>query len=442
MKYLDDKWFQPYKQLTDTVGETYEKLEPSPHILAKMRQKFIDAGDDTTITLLSDKPNIQALEAAREAITALLARIQSEEQNTLVRQCYQEALVVLDNQARLIIAGATNDMQTYRNANELLYSLPSSTIFRAACSWIHDDALKTPVDHSELLARLCNDVLKAIPAFSDDYSLLIPSESVFTKVRAAHQPYYASLFGRDGLPEEPYIDEQAGIAICQKVLKAIGSDFTLEASDNNIWAVLPSKKQVVHPQGFRLDRDEFVGIVCHEIGSHVLESVNGARSPLRLLGTGLAGYEKGNEGRAFLREQIVYSSERTFLQQFSWEYIVLLHVSTSLAAGLHHYRYTFSELYDILYKLYFFWRERRMPRATNNQAFASDEAWYLAVRILKGTPADGSASYLKDSVYLEGNVACWQLAAKDPSIVLFGDRGKFDISNPVHIDIAHQLRVL
>ncbi len=442
MKYLDSKWFGQYKQLADRVGETYEKLEPSAEHLEEKRRAFINSGHSIDVVLLSDKPDIEELERVRATIAELSTRVYHEESNQLVHYCYHDALTTLDRQAQLIVSGAVNDMDVYEDMNKLLYSLPSSEIFRSACSWIRDDALKTPVDHSELLARLRDDILQTVPPFSDSYSPLIPSESVFAAVRTAHEPYYASLFGSEGIPDEPYINEQEGVAVCQKILKTIGSEFTVKPSDNNIWAVLPSKKQVVYPRGFRLDRDEFVGIVCHEIGSHVLESVNGARSPLQLLSAGLAGYEKGNEGRAFLREQIVYPSERTFLQQFSWEYIVLLHVSTSLAAGLHTHRYTFSELYDTLYKLYYFWRERRMPRATNNQAFAEDEAWYLAVSILKGTPGNGSASYLKDSVYLEGNVACWRLAAKDPSIILFGDSGKFDIANSAHNDIVRQLKLL
>lgn len=440
MSARDTTWFLRYDQLLRTVGETYDLLEPSPTILATRLAEFTASNYSYIPNLASDKPDLPKLKKAQQQATALRDDILTEESDELVRTTYLSALEALELNIRLATAGATGDMAVYREACEQLYGHPDQTIFDAACAWIRDDALATSVGHSDLLTHLRDNVLAAIPRSNGKYQTLIPSEATFLAVKQSHATYYAELFGQEGLPTEPYIDELVGNDICRRVLRNIGSDYHMAASDNNIWAVLPSRKQVVYPRGYRLDRDEFVGIVCHEIGSHVLESVNGTKSPLQLLSSGLAGYEKGNEGRAFLREQIVYDHERIFLRQFSWEYIVLLHVAVSFAAGLNKQPYDFAQLYDTLYKLYYFWRERREPRATNNETFARQEAWYLAVRIFKGTPGDGSAAYLKDTVYLEGNVKCWQLAATDASLIVSGDQGKYDISNPVHIEILRELR--
>lgn len=439
MKKLDTTWFTEYSQLLQIVGETYDLLDPSPEIVANRRKEFETSSYAHNPNLTADKPDMPTLEQTQRIAVQLRDSIASGETNNIVRDAYLPALDSLLLNIQLILAGTTGDMQTYHSASEQLYGHPNQAVFEAACAWIRDNALTTSVGHSELLAKLRDDVLEIIPRTRADYHLLIPSEATFAAVKQSHDHYYVQLFGSEGLPNMPYIDETVGNEICRRALTNIGSDYTLAPSDNNLWAVLPSKEQVVYPHGYRLDRDEFVGIVCHEIGSHVLESINGARSALHLLSSGLAGYEKGNEGRAFLREQIVYDHERTFLRQFSWEYIVLLHVSVSLAAGLDGKPYDFVRLYDTLYKLYYFWRERREPRATNNEVFARQEAWYLAVRILKGTPGDGSAAYLKDTVYLEGNVRCWQLAAEDPSVILFGDKGKFDITNPDHIALVARL---
>lgn len=439
MKHIDTHWYARYAHILETVGETYDQLDPSPHLLAQRHAEFERSDFTSRPDLTSNKPNLATLEQARRETETLYAEIQRTETQTVVRESYMAALEALVCNIRLIHSGATSDMVEYRNASQQLYSQPDKTIFEAACAWIRDDALATSVGHSDLLATLRDRVLEATPRFATSYDTLIPSEATFSAVKHHHATYYEHLFGPHGVPQTPYIDEHAGNDICRDVLARIGSDYTLAPSNNNLWAILPSQKHVVYPKHYRLDRDEFVGIVCHEIGSHVLESVNGARSPLALLSSGLAGFEKGNEGRAFLREQIVYDHERTFLRQFSWEYIILLHVSVSLAAGLDTRPYDFPKLYDVLFRLYYFWRERREPRATNNEAFARQEAWYLAVRVLKGTPGDGSAAYLKDSVYLEGNVKCWQLAAKDPAAILYGDSGKFDIANPAHVAMVRQL---
>lgn len=432
MTHLDSTWYERYIAISRTVGETYELLEPTPELLAARYTDFVQSDYSLNPDLTTDKPQRESLSQARAQALQLQADIQHSESRSLIRESYLPAIDALLDNISLIIAGATGDTRTYRSTCERLYGQPNHDIFAAACAWIRADALATSVDGSSHLATLRHNVLAALPSVDADYSVLIPSEQVFADVRQHHTEYYRQLFGLKGFPVEPYIDEATGNEICRRVLTNIGSDYVLAPSDNNLWAILPSRKRVVYPSGYRLDRDEFVGIVCHEIGSHVLEAVNGASSPLLLLGAGLAGYERGNEGRAFLREQIVYDHERTFLRQFSWEYIILLHVATSLAAGAYHHPHSFSELYHTLYHLYYFWRERRMPHATNNEAFTRDEAWYLAVRILKGTPGNGSAAYLKDSVYLEGNVRCWQLAAEDPSSILLGDQGKFDPTNPSH----------
>jgi hypothetical protein len=136
-----------------------------------------------------------------------------------------------------------------------------------------------------------------------------------------------------------------------------------------------------------------------------------------------------------LREQIVYDDESTFLRQFSWEYTILCYLGVCLAIGYDQQPYTFSQLYATLYTLYAFWREQRHPHDTNNEAFAREEAWYLTVRIMKGTNGEGGG-YRKDTVYLQGNINCWQLAQSHPEIILFGDSGKFDIANPAHVAIV------
>ena len=58
------------------------------------------------------------------------------------------------------------------------------------------------------------------------------------------------------------------------------------------------RRLVRRPVDFRIGAQPYLGIVAHEVGSHLLEAENGRRSPLRLLASGLRAYEHGNEGRA------------------------------------------------------------------------------------------------------------------------------------------------
>jgi hypothetical protein len=438
---LDEVWFDRYHAIKIAVGEAYEMLEPLPATLTKLREEFDASDHSINISLLSDRVDLEHYKACLTQLERLRSDVDSSEKNSLLREVYLDAIKDLTATTELIIAGVIGDKERYASANAVLYNQPDEHVFKALCHWIRSDAQKALSSENADLHTLAQKVLDLIPNLQDNHQVLIPSEDVFYKVRQTHRQnngYYNLLFGSQGLPENAYFTQQEGDEICRNMIANIGADWTVASAENNVWAVMRSRKELVRPAGYRLDHDEFVGVVSHEIGSHILEEVNGQNQPLKLLGTGLAGFEKGNEGRAFLREQIVYESERTFLGQFAWEYIVLLHLSVSLASGSHEKRATFAELYQTLHALYAFWREKRMPQATNNEQFALEEAWHLAVRTMKGTDGLGGA-YMKDTVYLEGNIRCWQLAADDPSIILFGDKGMFDITNQRHREIVRSL---
>jgi hypothetical protein len=226
----------------------------------------------------------------------------------------------------------------------------------------------------------------------------------------------------------------------------VGSDFALTDSPVGLWAVLQSKGQVIRPADFSLTKQAFMSIVGHEVGSHLLEATNGAHSHLRLLESGLDHYEAGNEGRAVMREQIVYEHVRDYIGQpewsptkASWEYRVAIHIAVSLAVGMYERPYNFAEVYQVLTVLFEFWTTKRgfnVDRSAINHG-----AWSMAMRALKGTDGQGGA-YFKDIVYLEGNVRCWQAASTNPEIIMWGDLGKFDIANKKHVSALKNLGIL
>jgi hypothetical protein len=439
---IDEHWFHKLQTISQQVGETYIALAPSPDILFSKRQEFESSGFKKDVSLFPKNFQPQVLKNSLTEVLTLRHAIDAEEPNPLVAKVYGDYLDNLSANIAMIIAAHDQQAGDFEAANQTLYGSPDKEVYYAVCDWIRADANKAGManpEHEDLVAA----VLKHLPTSPQGHSKLTPSEATFQKVRQMHQQsngFYDRLFGSE-LPADPYINQIEGDIICLQMLKNIGSDYTIAASENNIWATLREQKKLLRPLGYRLDKDEFIGVVSHEIGSHIWEATNGSKQALRLLETGLAGYEKGNEGRAFLREQIVYETEATFLQQSSWEYIVMLHLAVCLAIGYDRRPYTFSELYELLYVLHSFWRERRFPLQTNNEEFVRDEAWHLAVRIMKGTNGQGGG-YRKDVVYLEGNIHCWQLAAEQPELILLGDQGKFDITNPNHLSVIHALGII
>ncbi|HSH17880.1 MAG TPA: hypothetical protein VK978_00705 [Candidatus Saccharimonadales bacterium] len=440
-KAIDEHWYQRLRTVTEGIGETFVLLMPDQDYLHGVREAFFSSGCTANPDLYPRQLPLARMAAVSAGLMQLQADITAQEPNEAIREAYvshiQDYLTNLD----LLCAAANRDHDLFMQKNRELYGMPDEAVFAAACAWVRQDAEQS-VDPA--LDELRQDVLRLVPDLHGNAQLLIPDEALFHRVRNLHlQPggYVDQLFAPHGLPEAPYIEQEQGDVITHQAIANVGSDYALQDAADGLWAVLSRSRKVVRPLGYRVDRDYFVGVVAHEVGSHLLEEANGSRQPLRLFGLGLNGFEKGNEGRAYLREQIVYPDAAVFVRQSSWEYILMLHVSVGLAAGLHDKPYTFAELYAFLYALHRFWRQRRYPMDTNNDAEAREEAWLLAVRIMKGTNGTGGC-YMKDTVYLQGNVTCWHVAKTDPWLLLQADMGKFNIGDEHHLAILRELNLL
>lgn len=438
---IDQRWYQKLCDATDGITETFILLMPDQEQLATEREKFFSSGCKIRPNIRPGNLDRRTLDRAADRLANLQVEIQDTEPHPYIREAYMRHIQDYVTDLELLLAVANEDHAAYMAHNIALYGMPDKEIFAAVCAWIRHDTEAAP---GLIFKGLSAAVLRLVPDMGGDPSVILPNEKVFQAVRQMHFAsggYFDQLFAPVGMPDSGYIEQQAGDDITRRAIANVGADYDIQSADDGLWAVLSRSRKVVRPPGYRVDRDYFIGVIAHEIGSHLLEEANGAKQPLRLLGLGLNGFEKGNEGRAFLREQIVYADRSVCTHQSSWEYILLLHLGVSLAAGLHDKPYDFPQLYAVLYALHRFWRQRRYPLDTNNDAQAQVEAWHLAVRIMKGTDGTGGC-YMKDTVYLEGNLGCWLLAEHDPGLLLYGDVGKFNITDPEHIALLRALNII
>lgn len=121
---------------------------------------------------------------------------------------------------------------------------------------------------------------------------------------------------------------------------------------------------------FRADRVE--PLLHHEVGTHVVTYENGARQPLKMLTTGLPGYDETQEGLALIAEYLTGGMDPRRLRVLAARVVAVRMMLDG--AG-------FREIIEVLQK------EHRIPRRT---------AWNTTTRVVVG------GGFVRDAIYLRG----------------------------------------
>ncbi len=434
---LDSIWFDRLSTICDGIPEIFIDLSPNQKRLNALRNDFVASDYSNPPDLSPDAINIQQYITTNDSLAELRNQIKYQEENEIIAGVYIDRIDELIAHHNILITATTGDVTNFRANNELVYGKPDYEIFAATCSWIRQYAQNNSNPGSGQVNSSVKEMMDLIPDISGNANLIIPSQSTFRSVRDLHfaqNGYVSQLLAKTDIPE--IVTPEKGEEVLEQVLKNLKSDYSLSDADV-FWGIDHSTKSVFRPKHYELPRQQFTGIVLHEFGSHLLENANGLMQPLQLLSKGLDRYDKINEGRAFLREQIVYESADETLGQPAWEHIITMHLAISLSCGLYDHKYTFSEVYDVIYKVGLMMQSIRNPDLSVVES-AHDQAWITTTRVLKGIEGE---TYMKDIVYLEGNARCWQIAAVKPERILDGDLGKLDISRQDHLEILKFLNI-
>ena len=374
--------------------------------------------------------------------------LSNDEVDSDIKQAYRWKINEDIANVMMILASLKGKSSEFKRWNKFIYGEPDETIYRAALDWVAHDAEMLMCDttgQSQPVISAAQDVLVMLKDIRGYRELLHPDKVIFESVRSDHyrkKGYYGLLLAGVKIPEGR-VNNQVGDPILQQVIKNIGSDKPLVDAADATWGV--SSRGVERPKSYNMPSQRFIGLgVGHEIGTHELERTNGSRGPLALASEGLDRYEAGNEGRAVIREQVLYQSFDEFSKLIRWRDIMRRHIAISYACGVgEDHPATSLETYDfinIIDKMY------ALKASPNDEAQADINAQKktddLLLRVLKGTDGLGGA-YLKDKVYLEGHVTSWLTASyQGVDAISNGDLGKFDINNPRHITLLQKLKLL
>lgn len=134
-----------------------------------------------------------------------------------------------------------------------------------------------------------------------------------------------------------------------------------------------------------VERSRAMALVHHEVGTHLVTRANGAAQPLRLLGSGLAGYDETQEGLGVLAELLCGELTAGRLRQLASRVIAVRSMLDGAGFGETH-----AELV-----------RRGLPRGA---------AYTTTMRVHR------SGGYTKDAVYLRGFLALLQHVADGGSL--------------------------
>lgn len=348
----------------------------------------------------------------------------------------------------MIDASMKGDMAAFRDINLAVYGQPDEAVARGAFDWIGTDAERmldaaTPTQTATKAAA--RKVLSLTNGLRGDRKALMPSDEVFQTVRHDHNRpdgFYSVLFDGITLPDGD-VTETTGNAVIDGILRNTQSGF-MRFNDEKAgdFSVNKANRTFISPATYKLGRLSFYGTISHE-ASHVLEVENGLRGPLELSAWGLAGYEKGNEGRALVREQVCYPDFETFAQDPWWSQILLRSSGIAMSTGYGSEdprpirdTYAFINAVNTMYAA---------PESTDlNEATAKahSKSGPFTMRLHRGSDGTGG-SYRKDQVYLAGNIDTWNNAAQNgPSAVTNGDLFKGNSNDTATIRALQALGVL
>lgn len=141
---------------------------------------------------------------------------------------------------------------------------------------------------------------------------------------------------------------------------------------NTIDSMMVDKGIFYIPSKTRILRKRAEALIQHEIGTHVVTYYNGKNQPLKLLSSGISGYEELQEGIAVLAEYLSGGLSRARLR-------VLAGRVMAVDSLINHY--DFVKTFELL---------------TDEYRFQPEEAFFITTRVYRG------GGFTKDAIYLRG----------------------------------------
>lgn len=462
---LDERWYEELERIKGPAS--FEYVKPDKAGEDEQRQKFLD-GEVENPTFTYSAIDIQDVEDKIKAFEALKEKIKSEKWYDVVEKSRtwktNELTAELRNEAvkkayilkineriaslRMVICAKkaslqdtpedekANLLRRFSRYNAFISGLPDPKLFAFNLDSLRKTGDELSSSDNPAIAEAAKDFLAYLPSHNIEYEEPAQPEQVTVDaVQAQTLREIGHIIDLPPRPDEKKYTAEEIKKIFENIfttLNATGWTAVIEKQPN--FNVSQEKRQIKIPEGKETTKKRLQELIAHEIGTHLLRRLNGNRSRLKLLGSGLDRYDQGDEGVATMREQSLQGK----VEQKEW----LGHLAVGLAIGTDGKKRNFQEVFEILQKYQYMMALKAGEPPAKAKETADKKAWNRCVRTFRGTDCrTRGVCFTKDIAYVKGNIAVWDIVGKNPEELLRLSIGKYDPANPNHIWVLTQLGI-
>lgn len=432
---LDAQWYEPFKNICSF--QAYEYLTGDFTKRNIQKKKFL-TGQIENPKLDFPKLNKKDLLARQKAILNLQKDILKNETNKLVKETYTLKIAEKMAEIDLLLASINKDWGAYMKAGIIAFDKPSEKMFKGFITLIKDILDDYAQTTNPSLSEYAHRFRNAYPIFARTSRTTYHRPTL--KDRKLAQTYTEAELG-PLLYDLPESREKPSHEFIQQVfaraLKHINAKGWKAKLDTNstLFNVNQEERIVRIPIRKEISYRSLRRLLIHEIGTHVKRRIRGENSALMLLGLGLDGYEKGEEGIATMREQITTLP----FQEYKG---IPNYLASSFALGMDGTPRAFREVFELMDMWYTMRFLSKGHPLSTTRTKAQNGAWKNCLRMFRGTDCKTpGVCFLKDYMYYEGNINVWNCIRKTPQEITRFSVGKYDPSNEEHIHILDKLRI-
>jgi len=417
-------------ELSVLAGQDYEFLRYSND--RSVKDAFL-AGDIEEPNLLYHDIDPVFIEEQRDVLTAMIDVV-TRFDDEIVRRAYLPKLREYEDKYMLLDRARVGDDEGVLACSTRLYGAPQEQYFRYALRGLAArlGAVYDTLGTEPLVQDAYDTLIEHVPEQTAEYPwdhIVLPTPRPYAVADALSAEEIRAAF------VEAFM--RFGVTNWSALVDAPGERMTFSTNHSLRTIFIPSDEDLLNRK-YAMTRERVEALIAHEVGTHVVRRERGEQSELGLLGIGLAGYLRGEEGVATYNEQVL-DGTRHFAGGFQY-------VAVGWASGIDGRARTFRQLYELLQPYMFIsslehalaYEEPYALQALYEKS--KRRAWARCVRIFRGTSGSTpGACFTKDVVYLEGNVAIWELVDEDATWPTRFSLGKYDPANEEHVALLRDM---